>query len=166
MAKVYLLICLLSASIPLFQQEPEAHISQDYQWPAEYEGNALVQLELTEQEAAFSKGFPGQVARFHDGQREIIMRYVEQATRKLHSSAECLKAHGCKIKHLPLYKDKEAGLWSSFTTERKGQNLLIKERITDFYGSQWSDVSAWYWHALFNPNTGPWLVISVIESAK
>ena len=165
MAKIYLVICMFSVVVPFIKNnEPREKINLHYEWPSKFQGKKLVKLELSEQEKTFSQNFPGEIARFYDGRRQIIMRYVVQATRKLHSAVECLKAHGCSVKYLPLFKDHDGSLWSSFSTERKGQRLLIKERITNFYGEPWSDVSAWYWQALFNPETGPWLVITLVEN--
>ena len=162
-AKTYFLICLVLSLLPFFIERENVQAGVEFVWPSIFEGRSLTRLPLSEKEKIFIGSFPGQTARFHDGEREVIMRIVTTATRKLHSAAECLKAHGCAIKHLPIYKDDKGRLWSCFSTKRNGQSLKIREYISDDRGRQWSDVSAWYWHALFNESEGPWTVICVAE---
>ena len=37
----------------------------------------------------------------------------------------------------------------------------VCERIVDHEGQAFTDVSAWYWAAIFNQSRGPWLVTTV-----
>ena len=41
-------------------------------WPSTFEGRTLTPLPLNEMETKFATGFPGRIARFSDGEREII----------------------------------------------------------------------------------------------
>lgn len=108
--------------------------------------------------------FPGRVGRFSDGQREIILRWVTQETRKLHASSDCFKANGYRIEALPIKREGEA-LWSRFIAMRGKVRLEVAERIYAPGGGQWSDVSAWYWAALLGRTQGPWWAVTVASQA-
>jgi len=49
---------------------------------------------LSNRETRLMNRFPGRIARFTDGNREIILRYVASPTRTLHPAAECFEAVG------------------------------------------------------------------------
>ena len=74
-------------------------------WPDHYEGRALTELPLTERELAFMRDFPGRVGRFSDGRREIIIRWVNAPTRRLHSAADCFRGSGYSTTPLPIKRD-------------------------------------------------------------
>ncbi len=66
-------------------------------WPQTFEGRSLTELALTKREIAFAEDFPGRIARFSDGRREIILRWVALATRRLHPASDCFKGLGYSI---------------------------------------------------------------------
>lgn len=132
-------------------------------WPAQFEGKELKQLPLTDREQRFNDNFPGQTARFSDGQREIVMRWVAQDTRKLHPAADCFKAIGYQIDYLPIYIDDNGCRWSVFAAQKQHTRLKVRERIFDDAGGNWTDVSSWYWSALTGTSAGPWWAITVAE---
>jgi hypothetical protein len=125
-------------------------------WPAQYEGRALVELPLTQREAAFVRDFPGRVGRFSDGQREIIVRFVGAPTRLLHPSADCFRASGYAVTPLPMRRDQGGAPMACFRAEHGSDAVTICEIIRDDHGASWPDVSAWYWSALLGSGGGPW----------
>jgi hypothetical protein len=133
-------------------------------WPAELDGMPLVAREMSEREAGFARGFPGRIGVFENGGRLVIVRWVTRATRKLHSSADCLRALGYGIEPGPLF---EAGgeQWGRFTAPREGSAWEVRERYFEDggRGGAWSDVSAWYWGATLGSSEGPWWAVTIFE---
>ena len=132
-------------------------------WPTQFEGRALTRLPLTEREERFGDDFPGRVGRFTDGRRELVVRFVTSATRKLHPASDCFAGIGYRVRPLPLKVDAAGARWSSFTAERGGERLRVYERIYADAGGAWEDVSAWYWAALGGGDAGPWWAVTVAE---
>lgn len=168
MAQHYLFIVILGIAgvVPCLERPSVAKpaaVDGEVLWPTHFEGKALLRLELSEREAHFANAFPGHMARFHDGQREIIIRQVEQATRKLHPAAHCFRASGYQLQSMPLYKDSGGHLWACFDATKGDEAFYVYERITDDYGNQWTDVSSWYWACLLKKTSGPWQSYVVIE---
>lgn len=135
-------------------------------WPSHFEGKVLKQLPLTKRELGFYKGFPGKVARFSDGTREIILRWVTDPTRKLHPAADCFKGIGYHIQPQPIKIDVQQNRWGSFVASKDNTTITIKERIHDMSGNKWTDVSSWYWASLFGNSHGPWWVITVAGNVE
>ncbi|MDH5327049.1 MAG: hypothetical protein OEZ68_12920 [Gammaproteobacteria bacterium] len=162
--RIYLLMCLLAAMLPLIplSQSGEPHATADFPgWPQQFEGEALQRLPLSAKETVFYASFPGKVARFTDGRREIIMRWVKTESRKFHSAADCFKGLGYTVKPEDLYVDQTGQRWGQFQAQAKDHSLLVRERISDAQGRQWTDVSAWYWDALLAQSHGPWWSVTV-----
>ena len=158
-------LCVLSALAPLVLEGSASTraVSGFPGWPASFEGRQLTPLPLTPIEERFQQNFPGRVGRFSDGKREIVIRWVDQGTRKLHASSDCFKANGYELATQPV---KVVGneRWSGFIASRAEQKLEVRERIADGNGGQWSDVSAWYWAAQLGQTTGPWWAITVASN--
>jgi exosortase/archaeosortase family protein len=134
-------------------------------FPPTFEGFEIKKLPLSERESYFLEDFPGHIGRFSDGKREIIIRYVREATRKLHPASDCFRAIGYSTKPLPLKVDGEGKRWSCFTAVKAGEKLRVCERIYNFEGDEWTDVSSWYWAALGEPD-GEWWAITVAERSN
>jgi MYXO-CTERM domain-containing protein len=132
-------------------------------WPASFEGRPLVPLALSTREARFAEGFPGRIARFSDGNREIILRWVGEPTRKLHPAADCFKGSGYAIEPLPLRNDVAGGAFGCFRATKGAEAMTVCERIEGPNGATWSDASSWYWAALLGQSQGPWLSVVVGE---
>ncbi len=126
-------------------------------FPTRWEGEPLTALPLSPAERRFAATFPGRLGAFStpSGNR-IILRWVTSATRKLHSSADCLRSEGYRITGGP--NDRLASL-------KGGGTFQIRERIFAAAnpGQEWSEVSPWYWDAFFGRSTGPWWASTVIE---
>ena len=162
----YIIACALAALAPfLFSQSESASGSNGNVvfpgWPTQIEGKTITPLPLTELEKRFMADFPGRIGRFSDGRREIVIRWVTEATRKLHPASDCFQGIGYRVKPLPVRRDNDGTLWSSFAAGKDGEQLRVYERIHSESGETWTDVSAWYWSAL--SSNGPWWAISIAE---
>lgn len=132
-------------------------------WPSELSGRTLTPLPMTEQEQEFSQGFPGRIGRFSDGTREIIIRYVQQPTRLLHPSADCLRGSGFAISPRPVTRDNDGRLWGCALAERGNERYRVCEHLRDEEGNGWYDVSSWYWSTILKNSKGPWWAVTVAE---
>jgi hypothetical protein len=132
-------------------------------WPTHYEGLALTELPLTQREVAFTRDFPGRVGRFTDGRREIIVRWVNAPTRRLHSAADCFRGSGYNTTPLPIRRDATGAAMGCFRASHRADDLTICEVIRDARGETWPDMSAWYWHAMLGSSPGPWWSFVVAE---
>ena len=162
----YIVVCVIAALMPFLPANTEPSGSAAGAvfpgWPAEFEGQTLTPLPLTEIEQTFNSDFPGKIARFTDGKREIVIRWVTEATRKLHPSSDCFQGLGYNVKPLALHRDEKGSLWSKFAASKGNERLRVYERIHSDAGESWTDVSAWYWAAL-KQNSGSWWAITVAE---
>lgn len=121
-------------------------------------------LPASREEAAFATSFPGTLSSHRWGNDQVILRRVNRATRKLHPSADCLRAAGYATSDSVTVQCAEGSQWSRFSATRDGIRLTIHERVvSETDGSAWTDVSAWYWSALRRPLNGPWRAETVIS---
>ena len=160
------LVLQLTAGLTPFVDWENNHLktAQSFQqWPTEFEGLPLTPLKMTGKERGFSNGFPGKIARFTDGSREIIIRYIERPSRKVHPSADCFRGSGYTIKPQPISRDQNNQLWGCVLAKREGISYKVCERIYDQTGNSWYDVSSWFWSALLERQQGPWWAITVAE---
>lgn len=160
--------CLLAAALPLREardERREASSASFPGWPATFEGRALHPLPLTEREERFAADFPGRIGRFSDGQRELVLRWVEAPTRQLHPAEDCFRGLGYTLVPQPSSRGADGATWHHFHAERAGTALRVSEAITDGAGGRWTDASAWYWSALLGRTKGPWWAITVAERA-
>jgi len=132
-------------------------------WPSTYENKLLVKIGLTEKEKLFEEGFPGKIERFTDGSRELIIRWIDYPTRKLHSAARCFEGIGYKIKPLPIHLNKQNVEMSCFNAQKHSQILFVCEYILASSGDSWSDTSSWYWGALTSESSKGWMSYVVAE---
>jgi len=161
----FIIICLIAGLIPFTNGKSSTQpVKQSFQqWPTTFEGRSLMRLEMTDKEQGFSAGFPGKIARFTDGSREIIIRYIEKPSRKVHPSADCFRGSGYKVKPQPISRDRNNHLWGCVLAERNGINYQVCERIHDQTGNSWYDVSSWFWSSILKSQKGPWWAITVAE---
>jgi len=136
--------------------------SAPHEWPTQFEGRLLRPLALSAVEQRFAEDFPGQLGRFTDGQRSIVLRQVLRPTRKLHPAEDCFRAIGYRIEQTHLRKRAGAeGLQRCFVVTRDGVRLQVCDYIEDAGGQSFSDTSAWYWSALTGRSPGPWLAVTL-----
>jgi hypothetical protein len=169
---IYIIACVLAASVPLLPQSQTKYAGAENSatpfpgWPNSFEGLELTALPLSEREQRFGQDFPGRLARFTDGKREIIIRWVTQPTRKLHPASDCFEAVGYSVRPAALRVDSNGSRWGSFIATRGTERLLVSERIYTDNGDSWADASSWYWSAIGQNTYGPWWAITVAESMK
>ena len=162
---IYLIACCLAGLTPLVHID--RHVAKAHAdfpgWPTHFNGKQLKKLSLSSRERNFETGFPGRIARFTDGERVLIVRWVTERTRKLHPAADCFKGIGYTIRTLPIRVDDREMLWGTFEAKNDEDAVLVKERLHDSGGKSWTDVSSWYWASLLGETTGPWWAVTVVE---
>jgi hypothetical protein len=164
---VFLLAVLTAALAPILAgtREPTLAGGENFPgWPVRYEDRDLTAMALTPRETAFVRDFPGRVGRFSDGRREIIIRWVNAPTRRLHPAADCFRASGYRVTPLPAQKNADGRTMSCFRASLRGDRLRICELIRDEGGESWPDVSAWYWSAMLGTGQGPWWSFVVAQN--
>jgi len=162
---IHVLCCLgVSAFSPLSKEASQVEGEAEFPgWPETFEGKALYPVPMTEQERRFGQGFPGRIARFTDGERQTIVRWVGATTRKLHPSSHCFRGLGYEISPLPVQIRQDSSHWGCFQASKDGTSLRVSERIHDSKGQSWTDVSSWYWSACLGGTQGPWWAVTLIE---
>ena len=119
----YLVVSLIAFAIPLVglphSSPPEPSDSLFAGWPHQFAGQSLRRLPLSERETRFLLEFPGKIARFTDGSRELIVRWVTTPTRKLHSASDCFRGLGFSISPAAAHADDRGQLWSSFVASQR-----------------------------------------------
>lgn len=156
-----LLACACAAIMPILSDnEPSEIVAArgDPRWPTHFQGKMLSELPLSERERTFLAGFPGSVARFTDGERDIVMRWLTQPTRRLHPAEDCYRGLGYELGESRVVNDGDSSRWRCFTATRHDDVREVCERLQDTDGQRWTDVSAWYWAAVLQRSSGPWLV--------
>jgi hypothetical protein len=129
-------------------------------WPTSFEGRSLTQLPLSAVEQRFAAQFPGQIGRFTDGNRNIIIRVAQEPTRLLHPASDCFRGLGYQV-DAPRVVEGGGVAWSCFTAQKDGRVRRVCERIYDAHGKAWTDVSSWYWAAMVGRTQGPWFALTV-----
>jgi hypothetical protein len=132
----------------------------------------LTQQPLTALEARFAANFPGTIARYRAAEATLIVREVTQPTRQLHSAVDCFRAAGYAVGAPRTHEDGRQTRWNCFEASLDGRRWRVCERIADSAGNQWTDVSSWYWDALWSrrtPGAGSWwatTLVTPIESEE
>jgi hypothetical protein len=160
-----ILIHLLAAWIPLLSKPGTIQPGTDdfVAWPSEIGGVELARIDLSEDELSYYQDFPGKVARFLAGDREVVVRYLSRPSRKLHPAADCLRGFGYRVRPQPVQRDAEGGFWGCVVAEKASSRLRVCEKIEDSTGRSWYDVSSWYWAALLGQSAEPWWAVTVAE---
>lgn len=167
----YLIACAIAAVMPFVSARVETPVTDATTtafpgWPSTFAGKTLTPLPLSEKEQNFARGFPGRIARFNDGEREIIIRWATEPTRMMHPASDCFQGLGYTVKPLAAHRDESGSLWASFAATKENERLVVFERIHSDSGETWTDVSSWYWSALRHEGSGSWWAITVAEKAR
>lgn len=158
----YCLLCVVAASAPLVQArsvDASLAIKPD-QWHDRANRCNLKRIPLTAMEKQFQSRFPGDIAKFSDGQSEVIFRTIKSPTRQLHPAEDCLKGSGYVLSKDGLTKDEHGVLWHTLQAQRGDKSFKVSERIIDHHGQSWLRVSDWYWAAVIGQTKGPWMSIT------
>ncbi len=141
--------------LPARTQSPPT--PEDLKTLSTFQGRAVEEISLSPREEAFARNFPGQLKIYRVGEDTLIIRRITKASRMLHPSYHCLKAEGFTISDSSVRVDDQGKSFLSYYATRINEHFLVTEKMRDLADDkQWTEVSAWYWHALFNPNSGPW----------
>jgi hypothetical protein len=150
--------------LPDAKPSPSAAVSA---WPARYEGRPLTHIAPAPEDRFLARQFPGQVARFSDGHRQIVLRRVAAATRALHPASDCFRAIGYTVTPAAMRLAPDGQPASCFTATRDGRALMVCEQVRDASGAMsWPDISSWYWSALLGGSRGPWTAALTVEQAR
>jgi hypothetical protein len=166
---LYLIPCALAAAAPLLPRPSRAQpaisraAATTFAWPAQLEGRRLTELPLTGRDRRFADDFPGHIGRFSDGAREVILRFTDRATRRLHPASDCLKASGFTVEPLPARRGPDGAAWGCIAARKQADDLVVCEQIRDADGTRWPDASSWYWPALAGTSRGPWWSTTIVE---
>lgn len=162
MSRLVLLAAAVAALAPLIPRPAPAEAPAEVAWPATWEGRPIVPMPPAPEDARLAAGFPGRIARFSDGRRQVVLRRVTEPTRRLHPARDCFAAIGYRTRPLPMRRSGEA-YSSCFEARRDGRRSRVCERIVDAEGASFADVSSWWWPALLGRSRGPWLAATVVE---
>lgn len=159
---LFTVLAAVAALIPLADDgAPPAEATAFSGWPTHYEKRAIMALPPAPEDAWLSRQFPGRVARFSDGERQIVLRWVAGPTRLLHPATQCFRGAGYTINPAAMRRAAGGTAMGCFRASKDGSDFQICERIFGG-GRSWPDVSAWYWHALLNrAPAGYWAVVEV-----
>ena len=147
--------CLAAAAAPALRDRGVRAGGEDFPgWPASHEGRPLTPVPLAPRDAVFARGFPGRVARFHDGGRQIVLRWTSGPTRRLHPAVHCFRGAGYDVQPAPMTRTAAGRAATCFRATRDGRVLRVCEHLTDGRGRSWPDVSAWWWSAALRPAPG------------
>ncbi len=162
-SSVFVLLALMAALSPLVPEPGGAARPDAASWPASFDGRKLLPLPPAAEDRILARRFPGQVARFSDGRRQIVLRRLDSATRRLHPASDCYRAIGYGIEPAPMRMVAGQGPASCFVARRGGRAFLVCEQVRDPAGRSWPDISSWYWAALLGSSRGPWLASLTVE---
>jgi len=167
-AGVFLLTLALASAAPLFPRAtlrgPGAATAFPG-WPAEFEGTRLERMAPGREDTWFTRDFPGKVARFAAGDRQVVVRWVNSPTRRLHPASQCFTGAGYSVTPAPMVRSRDGALMSCFIARRGAEALKVCEQLRDPAGRSWPDVSTWYWHALTSPAGEAWWAFVIVERA-
>jgi hypothetical protein len=104
-------------------------------WPRAFEGKPLTALPLSARERQFLTDYPGKIARFNDGSRELIIPWLKRPTRKLHCASDGFRALDYRITPSAVRADGKGELWSIFSAQRERQELQVYERNCVYDGN-------------------------------
>jgi len=183
-AHLFVGACLFAAVLPVFgvraglatsRLPPNAAVHSDFAAARAVAAQALAatdlrdrpltQQPLTALEARFAANFPGAVVRYTVGAATVILREVVQPTRQLHPAVDCFRAAGYTPGPARTHQDALQTRWNCFIASRGDGRWRVCERIANTSGRQWTDVSSWYWSALWSRDAstaGPWWAVTLV----
>jgi exosortase/archaeosortase family protein len=128
-------------------------------WPEKWGDDYLEPVPLSVAESSFARDFPGKIGVFTAGGDRLVMRWVTRPTRKLHSSADCLRASGYEI------EKERTGRFLAFSSGGGEQGWYVEEEIREENGPVfYKEASEWFWQASLGKTTGPWWAVTRIRA--
>jgi hypothetical protein len=158
----------IAAAAPMLPRAPlpEARGAAFDAWPRTFDGEPLRRISAGPQDEWFARDFPGKVARFAAGGRQVVIRWVNAPTRRLHPASHCFQGSGYQLSPLPMRQDASGALMSCFSATKDGESLRVCEQLRGPRGETWPDVSSWYWSALVAPAGSSWWSYVVVEQQR
>jgi len=158
----------IAATAPLLPKAsvPQAQGATFGGWPRTFDGEPLRPLAAGPQDAWFARDFPGKVARFAAGGKQVVIRWVNAPTRRLHPAAHCFEGAGYQLSPLPMGRSANGALMSCFSARKDGEALRICEQLRGTDEATWPDVSSWYWSALAAPAGSSFWSYVVVEHER
>jgi len=164
-ARLFALALLTLVTLwPLFRPQPAAATpsASTIEWPRELDGQPLRPLALSAVEQRFADRFPGAIARFTDGERNIVLRHVTAPTRMLHPATDCYRGVGYRVVTQSLERGTgDRTLTRCFIAEKGELRVRVCENIVDANGQTFTDTSTWYWAAITGRSHGPWNTVTI-----
>ncbi len=123
---VFIAMLAIAASIPaLIRAAPGGGDAlappHEIAWPTSFEGRPLTQLPLSGIEQRFAAQFPGQIGRFTDGERIVIVRVVQEPTRLLHPASDCFRGLGYRTDPPRVVEGGSGIAWSCLLAQKDGK---------------------------------------------
>lgn len=160
------ILSLLAFLVPFCRATAQAQGSvRHLSWRTTFQGFSLSEVALSEREQLFLRDFPGEIKRFSSDKFDFLVRYVEVPTRKLHPSADCLKGAGYSISPAAPERDTDGFLWTCSIAKKNDETIKVCEMITNG-NEHWTDVSSWYWSAIWKSSPGPWWAYTKSERVR
>jgi hypothetical protein len=146
-----------------------AEVATSPEWPTHFQGRPLIPLPLTAREQRLGHGFAGALARFTDGESQLVLRWLEGTPRGYHGAVDCYRGLGFRIEPLPEHTDSDGNTWSAFRALRGSEHLRVAERVSTPDGRRhWTVPAQWFWSAALGGSRGPaigWLVVSPLTKS-
>ena len=146
------MVCLAAAILPLClprHDEAGGGHAIPPPWPEPF--RSMQPLPLRESERAFDARFKG------DG-HDWLLRWIADASRRVHPVEECYRATGWRIRPRPALRA-SGHRWSCFEASRRTERVEICQTIVDGAGQSWGDSGSWWWSAILGRSRGPWLEV-------
>ncbi len=161
----FLVVAAIAATVPAFPgADGGRKAGPEFPgWPAEFEGKPIRETRMNAMERRFYGDMPGRVARFTDGRRQIVVRWLGTPDQKFHLSARCFKGSGYEVRPLPNIRDAGGRSWGVFEARKERETLRVRERIEDSAGHGWTDEQTHRWDMFWRRTDGPWWGFSVVE---
>ena len=162
--RTLVIVCLVAGLVPLLPWRTDATASSNEaarEWPEPF--RSMKQGELTDAERRFAAGV--QMGRFHQDGCDWLVRWIRDASRRVHPAEECYRATGWRVQprlsQVSAVSDTRLPAqprnWGCFAARRGAETVEVCQTIIDENGRSWSDVGSWWWSATFGKSKGPWL---------
>jgi hypothetical protein len=130
----------------------------------------MVEQPLTGTETRFAAEAGTSVARFTGNGRDWVLRWIPNASRRIHPAEECYRAAGWRVHPLPMRffipsdGSFASARWGCFEAQRGTSAAEVCQTSIDGNDRSWSDVGSWWWAAIFRRTPAPWLGIEMITA--
>lgn len=160
---ISLYVAIFVSTLIMPQHAASAAVVEQPEWPTTLDGTILIPIPLTERDKQYLEDFPGTFARFKNGEREVLIRYVTKPTRKLHPVSDCLRGMGYSVRPIAARLNTDGQILSCVRAEGFGSPKRVCEYISDLHKNTFADPSSWFWSSTLGKSKGPWFDISFIE---